>query len=169
MRIHARQASLLVAFLALTGTGCGQLYHIKGKVTLDGQPLAGATVQFVPEDGSRPAVGTTATDGTFTLTTYKPGDGVLPGEYRVLISKMSEHAIVPADPNDKEAMKTIMTQLMKRTAPRPKEPGKMADMVPGVYSDRVQTPLRQTVPDPKGDYLQELTSKLGPSSVPGRR
>lgn len=58
---------------------------VTGFITLEGKPLAGATVRFVPEKG-RPAVGTTGDDGRFRLTTFSANDGALPGRYRVTIA-----------------------------------------------------------------------------------
>jgi hypothetical protein len=65
---------------------------VSGKVTAKTAkgtvPPAGATVTFVPKaDPSAPALptGTVGDDGTFTLTTHRPGDGAPPGEYAVTL------------------------------------------------------------------------------------
>jgi hypothetical protein len=58
---------------------------VQGKVTYQGEPLAGAIVSFHPEGGGRdPAVGLTGADGAFSVTT---GDlsGAHAGKYRVTI------------------------------------------------------------------------------------
>jgi hypothetical protein len=60
---------------------------MEGKVTLDGKPLAGATVAFVPgSNGGQKATGTTEKDGTFKLTTGGK-EAALPGEYKIVITK----------------------------------------------------------------------------------
>ena len=61
-----------------------QLAPVDGVLTLDGQPVAGATLQFIPKEG-RPAVGRTDQNGKYALTTFVDGDGALPGTYRVAI------------------------------------------------------------------------------------
>ena len=58
-----------------------------------GQPVEGASVQFVPVDGGPPAFGTTDASGVFTLTTFKQGDGARKGEYKVTVTKMSDNTV----------------------------------------------------------------------------
>lgn len=62
-------------------------YPVSGTVTINGQPLQGATLNFLSADGSRSAVGETDARGRYELTTFAPGDGAVPGEYRVAIMK----------------------------------------------------------------------------------
>lgn len=74
--------------------GCGErLYPVKGMVTFEGKPLpGGGSISFVPKDGEkiRSAGGEIKEDGTFVLTTEKPGDGAMAGEYRVVIHQTTE-------------------------------------------------------------------------------
>ncbi len=59
---------------------------VKGTLTLDGQPVEGATVAFVPaRQTDLAAAGTTDAQGRFTLTTLRAGDGAVPGRYKVLV------------------------------------------------------------------------------------
>jgi hypothetical protein len=154
----SRMACLVVA--AVLGTGCGSKpLGIKGKVMLDGAPLSGASVEFVPEDGGHSAVGTTDSEGKFSLTTYKPGDGALRGEYRVVVKKSPQGALAKPDPSDNEGMKKVMLQEMlanQNRAPQKNVKGS----VPSDYGEFAKTPLRQTVPDSKGIYDVELSSSL---------
>jgi hypothetical protein len=67
----------------------GGLNPVEGKVLYNGEPAVGAVVIFHPkEDDSittlRPS-GVVGEDGTFTLSTTKPGDGAATGEYLVTI------------------------------------------------------------------------------------
>jgi hypothetical protein len=72
------------------------------QVRLDGRPLAGATVRYVPEaflgPGFKPATGTTDAAGFATLVTEGGPEGVTPGLYRVEVSKTDDHGreTVPA-------------------------------------------------------------------------
>jgi len=70
--------------------GCGNssgLVPATGKVTYRGQPLAGATVTFVPTQGT-PAIGVTDDNGEFSVNTRELA-GVAPGRYTVGITKIS--------------------------------------------------------------------------------
>ena len=58
---------------------------VHGKVTYQGQPLTGGTIQTEPDRG-REASGIIGPDGAFTLTTFKENDGAVPGTHRVAIS-----------------------------------------------------------------------------------
>src|SRR5262245_53466033 len=79
----------LIVLGVLLAAGCGRsLYTVRGKVVYaDGTPLAGGWVVFERADGEAKDTvdGPVADDGTFELRTTKPGDGVAPGKYRVLV------------------------------------------------------------------------------------
>lgn len=84
----------LVSALAVLACGCSggadgkvAVYKVTGKVTMSGSPLAGASVSFAPAEGQRAAIGKTADDGTFVLSTYTYGDGAAEGKFDVLIAK----------------------------------------------------------------------------------
>ena len=76
--------------LAVCLSGCGpevpDTYKVSGKVTIGGQPASNVYVVFFPEEG-RQGVGTTDENGDYKLTTFNEGDGALPGEHTVTISK----------------------------------------------------------------------------------
>lgn len=84
-------APALVAALTLVATGCGddsglaKRYPVSGKVTYKGEPVPKARIDFkatTPE--GRDASGEVV-DGYYKLTTVDPGDGALPGDYKVTI------------------------------------------------------------------------------------
>ncbi len=75
-------------------TGCGGapqldgLESYSGVVTLDGAPLAGASITLVPTTvGVRGAGAMSDDKGKFVFQTLQAGDGVAPGEYKVTVSK----------------------------------------------------------------------------------
>ena len=84
---------IVLAALVLSCWGCGTSSEppagttipVKGKVTYKGQPLTQGSVVFEP-DGGREANGEIQSDGTFELTTFKIGDGAVPGVHRVGIT-----------------------------------------------------------------------------------
>lgn len=102
-------------FLAVIGAmGCGSdgpkwdlnPHPVTGKVLYDGKPASGVLVGLLPLDAPMPPsipgnpIGTTGPDGTFTLTTFKEGDGACEGSYQILLTWMT-----PAAPGDEERSK----------------------------------------------------------------
>jgi hypothetical protein len=101
----AGSACLLAASLANVAvflSGCGNgLVPVDGKVLLDGEPIAGATVSFLPEQGSgeaRPANGKTDAAGVFRLRVPGMGEGAFPGRYRVAVMLMKQEPLQAAKP-----------------------------------------------------------------------
>ena len=89
--------SSLFALMVLAGCsqsdGLAGLYQLDGTVTLNGSPVANATLTFHPVetgDGVRHATAGTDSDGRYRATTLNPGDGIFPGEYRVTIVQIVE-------------------------------------------------------------------------------
>jgi prepilin-type processing-associated H-X9-DG protein len=61
---------------------------VSGLITLDGQPVEGATVLFTPmEPGGQAAKGVTDASGRFVVKPAEAGGSVVPGTYRVSIKK----------------------------------------------------------------------------------
>src|SRR5437879_1397288 len=125
--------AVLIAVLLLGGPGCGsgrpKIYKVTGKVTLDGQPLSGAVVQFVPADpasGLEIARGTAGADGVYNLTTYNTNDGAMEGDYKVVITKGGNTGDgVIAAPSEPGKMQQMFADNMKqsfqgKSKPRPK-------------------------------------------------
>lgn len=80
--------SMLVVGLA--GCGSDTIGYVEGTVTLDDQPLEGALVTFIPEEGGRPAYGRTNADGWYELTYTRKEKGALIGTNSVEINTESE-------------------------------------------------------------------------------
>ncbi|MCC7475226.1 MAG: hypothetical protein IT425_07510 [Pirellulales bacterium] len=87
-----------VAITAVAGCGRGvTLCEVRGKVTLDGQPLpTGVVVSFTK--AGKGAFGIIQPDGTFTLVTRDKGNGILPGVHRLVVKAFKEKA--NASPED---------------------------------------------------------------------
>src|SRR5688500_8562528 len=84
------KAALTVAAMGLLVlTGCGEkrihVVPVSGKLTVQGQPAAGAQVVLHPVAADRDepfaAVGQVQNDGTFKIGVYDRDDGAPPGEY----------------------------------------------------------------------------------------
>jgi len=88
-----RLRRLLAACVVLCAAGCDsglpQTIPCEGKVTFDGGPCPKpGTLYFTPIEPAagypmRPAVGHFDIDGQFSATTFEPGDGLIPGRYKV--------------------------------------------------------------------------------------
>mgnify|MGYP001260950206 CR=1 FL=1 len=98
--IRTSLVCLLVFFSAgVVMTGCSnqpskpKTYPVTGTVTLNGKPVEGATVTFVPKDPNagdpKPRAATAITDanGRYAIGTFATGDGAIPGEYLVKVTK----------------------------------------------------------------------------------
>ena len=166
---------VFVAALALLA-GCPQgagdrpnTVRVSGTITLDGNAVEGATVTFQPTSGGRAAAGRTDASGNYELTTVDPGDGVMPGSYKVTVSKLSGGApstgpmMDPsklADPSKMtpEEMKAYGEQGMKAAsgAAEPQEE------MPAKYTKKESTDLEATVEEGgTKDFSFQLTSGPG--------
>jgi hypothetical protein len=98
MRFGWRFITGFVSLWALFLSGCGSSgpVPVRGVATLNGQPLPYGQVAFQPTDLNvgRPALARINSDGTFAATTFKDGDGLLPGTYRMAV----DAAKPPFDP-----------------------------------------------------------------------
>jgi hypothetical protein len=140
------QAVCLALAVLVLGAGCShKLVKVHGKVTLDGKPLDGATVTFVPDgEGGRSASGQTGTDGTFSLSTYTTGDGAQPGQYKVIIAKSAGTAPT-AEPTTQDP-KSMIDAMQKYDAQHKKDRGAPKSSIPPQYGDPKTTPLKCKVP-----------------------
>lgn len=112
------------------------LIAIKGKVTLDGEPLAGVTVSFAQQEAPKGfraanADGVTNADGEFVLTTYEKFDGVALGTFKVTVVKTNRGILRSEQP--------------------------VESPVPVKYSKAATTPLVVEVKEGMGPIKLELT------------
>lgn len=93
-------AFCLVGLLGLAGCYSAEtdVVAVSGRVTLGGEPLAGATVTMQPVDASKHgratgSVGQTDADGRYSLTLIEPPlPGAIVGEHRVTITTAQSSA-----------------------------------------------------------------------------
>ena len=130
--------------------GCGgdglKRVPVEGTLTAKGQPLVGAVIQFIP-------LGTTKGEGGMatrkraasSLTGSRAGDkGVVPGEYRVRVSRMVAADGTPLPPDARDA-----------DTPGAKE------SIPAPYSSPDGSPLKVTVPESGGAVAVEIPVAIG--------
>ena len=87
--LAALAGTLLASCGCSPGPRLSRLHPVRGKVLYKGQPAVGARVVFHPRHDAdlqapHPA-GVVAEDGSFTLTSYKAGDGAPAGDYTVAV------------------------------------------------------------------------------------
>jgi hypothetical protein len=114
---------LLAAFLAAC-SGCGKNPHrvapVSGTVTMDGRPLANATVAFLPETkpGAMPSPtsrGETDSQGRYSLTTSEGKPGAVVGENKVRVSTLKSRAGSESEGGAVLARETVPEKYNART------------------------------------------------------
>ncbi len=146
----------VLATLLTAESGCDsgtKLIKTEGVVTLDGVPVAGATITLYPDsDKGSMATGLTDADGGFELQT-KAAVGVLPGNYKVTVNKSDAAGSPPNDPaKQKEWM---MKMMFNRPTKKSRDSG-----LPREYTSLSRTPLRARVPS-EGPVILRLTKSPG--------
>ena len=141
---------VVASILAFAVVGCGgsRTSPVSGVVLLDGKPLAGASVQFIPQGTGRDATGETDSSGQFAMSTFQARDGVIPGTYKVVIAPPTGVADTAQYASAEDAMSAAPKAAKKAAGPA----------FPEKYSRADQTPLTQEVPA-KGQLKLELTSR----------
>jgi hypothetical protein len=137
----------LVVLPALAGCGDGlRRVPVRGKLTANGQPLGHAVVQFIPAGATKGegGMGRSDGDGNFTLVGSRAGaTGVVPGEYKVRVSRMVARDGTPLPEDAKQA----------------ENPGAW-ESVPAPYSALGATPLKVTVPEEGGPVTIDVPAKI---------
>ena len=139
---------ILVGLLGCGGAdqsqGLPATVPVTGQVTLDGAPIEGAVVTFVPTGKTMgiECVGRTDDTGMYTPKQTRGGEGVPPGTYTVVISRFLRDG-----------------KPVTSTAPGAGAMGVLPESLPPKYSDPTVTKLTATVPDEGGTIDFALESK----------
>lgn len=136
----SRNVSLIVSTCVLMMVGCGSsspYAPVSGIVTIDGEPLAEASVAFHPKAGGRPAYGLTRADGSYELTAIERGDGALIGEHRVTITAVKVE--------QSEKAKAMAEELGSLSSAMPMPKPKEVWLAPESYSQVENSGLTFTV------------------------
>lgn len=141
-----RIAACVTGFaLSVAVVGCGsgpKYYSVEGIVTVDGQPLEGATVTFQNDKGL--AVGMTSASGKFKLLSGGQ-EGALGGTYKVTVKKVevktADTTSAGGDPTKAylDYMKANNAKMEKGTfvIPKPKSEIPEKYSQPGAIPDQV--------------------------------
>lgn len=142
----------LLLLVCASIVGCGgdgiQRVPIQGVLTGKGEPVAGATVQFIPADGAPDVggLGQTDTEGKFTLISSRQKDtGIPPGKYKVRVTRLmdADGTILPVDAAEADY-------------PMAKE------SIPPPYSG-IDSPLQADISEQGGEIKLEI-----PVKIPGK-
>lgn len=135
--------------------GCGgtedkrpQRTAVSGIVTFDGEPIEGASITFRPvEESGQTANGRSNEEGQFQMGTFEGTDGVVAGDYIVMISKIkstSSPEVLPEDDPNYDP------------DPQPEPPPE--NLLPEKYSNAETSGLTVTVL--KGEPITDLKFEL---------
>lgn len=129
-----------VAVGLLNGCGSGDTRNLPATVTatgyvyLDGKPVEGAAVVFIPEniDTGYPAQAISNAQGYFELQAFDKKKGAVPGNYVVQVAKTVETALEGAQAQgESEDFRAVMYK----------------NVLPAKYANIATSDLKQTIPD----------------------
>jgi hypothetical protein len=139
--LHPISLRTISLCLPLCLMGCGEyLQPAQGSITVDGKPLSieNGSVMFVPVEPGRPATGQTDEHGKFVLSYKETGDGLPPGDYKVVIVGDVWKPKPRKGPNrDAEILKAAGVDDPESIF----EDGVLIHVVPQIYNDIATTPL----------------------------
>jgi hypothetical protein len=123
-------AALSVLCIAFTGCGGGGDFgYVEGTVTLDGAPLPNALIGFYPT-GGRGSIGSTDSEGHYSLRYTANQKGASVGSHKVTIST---------------AIEEVKAGVYERTGEKREAVAGRKEMLDKKYQDRQRTPLTATV------------------------
>ena len=143
MTLSTARPVAVIFLMTLILPGCSSTnkpVEVEGIVLLDNEPVAEATVLFIPEGNSgQPAHGMTDENGKFQLTTFKENDGAFPGSYKVTVTKSVAPPQPPeADPGDAQSVVAHFKAI--------KQQKKVKSPLPAMYANAQATLFHYTVP-----------------------
>ena len=145
--------SLGVILLLMVMAGCGprgkglKVEYVEGVITLDGEIVPNAFVEFSPDsnsEGAEAASGYSNDQGVYKLTSGN-GDaekGAVAGEYRIIVSKIESKDLTEGQ---EYGSSTGYAKTFSQT-----------HLLPEIYRDREKTPLTATVKKGKNKIPLEL-------------
>lgn len=134
--------------LVLSGCGGGDVgpktVRVSGVVTLHGKALEGAEVRFIGSNFT--GFGKTNAEGKYELV-----QGAVPGNNKIIISKIEGGAGITLDPEagmDAEQLRTAAASVQADPTARKADVAKIPkEVVPAEYSDPMKTKLSFPVPE----------------------
>lgn len=105
------------------------VFKVRGKVTLQGKPVANADITFANAEANKSAFGKTDEEGEYQLTTYSSFDGAVAGKHSVSIVHTPPVANTPALPSTEDTayVPPGVGESTLPPAPKSNVPAKYAD------------------------------------------
>lgn len=133
-----------------------------GYLTLDGEPVDGASIVFAPADGkTHAAKALSDSSGYFSLDAFPSKEGAVPGDYKILVTKTVETKGGTPPPNSPAAKlsETAMEE-GKAHAQEDTEEVHWINVLPTKYNNPNTSGLKATIPEGGTSELKlELKSK----------
>ena len=150
----ALAGACIISLLGCLGSGKRTIAPVHGQVTFQGKPVVGATVEFLCEGASRPAVGMTDNEGKYQLTTFTQNDGAMVGTHVVTVNvyaTIAEAALPVPKSSDSKAMSKAIDEAVKQSLKTVAMAEKAPPKVPVKYTERRTSDLRKDIV--KGDNV----------------
>jgi hypothetical protein len=138
-------AAVLVGLVGCQGDGLRRV-PVEGKITAQGKALDNATIQFIPTGSTKGegGIGRSDSSGNFTLIGSRAGaKGVVPGEYKVRVSRLIALDGTPLPDDAKEV----------------ENPG-AKETVPAPFNSLEGTTLKAIVPEAGGQVSVDIPAKI---------
>ncbi len=156
-------AAWAVAMAGCPGGAGGTLdtQYVEGVVTLDGDPVADATVTFTPvtKGQGMSATGKSDASGKYTLTvvgagdaTVEAGSGTLAGEYFVGVVKTEVPTVLTEEEAEEQGVEF-------QGGPEPGDDSGVTFVVPQKYNNPAKSGLKYTVQQGENNIPIELSSE----------
>jgi Carboxypeptidase regulatory-like domain len=137
-------AAAVAAAITLVSGGCSGNSKVQGTVKHKSEPVAGAMVSLLADDGNVVASGMTDATGNFTLMTPQGKEAIPPGTYKATVTKLETPKGFDADKMKvEEGGKNAgdMAKMMKGMTAKPPK-----SVLPEKFRTKETTPLKVTVP-----------------------
>lgn len=151
---------IVVGLLAVicASIGCGA-NHVSGRVTVNGSPLAGASLMFHPQFSEGAMCQAVSDDeGLFSLATVSGNRSITPGTYAVTVIKEDRTQVSP--PSRSPAPGQADDLFEENQIRRGEVVIAASSAVQSIYSDPKTTPLKVVVP-PGGDQNLKIELQKG--------
>jgi len=88
-RNYVLLSNMLLILVTMATVGCSdgrpKRVPVSGQVLIDGEPVKGGSIQFVPV-GARPSSSDLDEEGRFSLQCFEKGDGAVTGTHKVIVA-----------------------------------------------------------------------------------
>lgn len=150
--------AVMMVYIVVVAAGCSdgrpKLYTPAGVIRLDGKALVGASVTLFPKAGGRTASGVTDVNGSFTLSTYAPNDGIAAGTYVAVVTKEDSENFSVTQPVEDNTSPGLMGAMPRNTPSRGTLPKKYGSSQTSDLGVEVDGRLAEIVLELKSDVAR---------------